>query len=72
MPAETIKELRRANHVAYKPTMSTTYEVNRHAWPALAVTSVYLVHFAKRNILHFTPDMCLFCLFNQLKGIHFV
>ncbi|XP_066549052.1 protein bicaudal C homolog 1 isoform X2 [Amia ocellicauda] len=26
MPAETIKELRRANHVAYKPTMSTTYE----------------------------------------------
>ncbi|KAL0964503.1 hypothetical protein UPYG_G00324730 [Umbra pygmaea] len=28
MPAETIKELRRANHVAYKPTMSTTYEVN--------------------------------------------
>ncbi|CAB1343736.1 unnamed protein product [Coregonus sp. 'balchen'] len=28
MPAETIKELRRANHVSYKPTMSTTYEVN--------------------------------------------
>lgn len=28
MPAETIKELRRANHVPYKPTMSTTYEVN--------------------------------------------
>lgn len=27
MPAETIKELRRANHVSYKPTMSTTYEV---------------------------------------------
>ncbi|XP_047673552.1 protein bicaudal C homolog 1 isoform X1 [Tachysurus fulvidraco] len=26
MPAETIKELRRANHVSYKPTMSTTYE----------------------------------------------
>ncbi|KAL4640996.1 hypothetical protein GN956_G11315 [Arapaima gigas] len=26
MPAETIKELRRANHVAYKPTMTTTYE----------------------------------------------
>uniref|UniRef100_A0A674EIT2 BicC family RNA binding protein 1 n=1 Tax=Salmo trutta TaxID=8032 RepID=A0A674EIT2_SALTR len=26
MPAETIKELRRANHVPYKPTMSTTYE----------------------------------------------
>uniref|UniRef100_A0A670ZSH5 BicC family RNA binding protein 1 n=1 Tax=Pseudonaja textilis TaxID=8673 RepID=A0A670ZSH5_PSETE len=26
MPAETIKELRRANHVAYKPSMSTTYE----------------------------------------------
>lgn len=30
MPAETIKELRRANHVPYKPSMSTTYEV-RHA-----------------------------------------
>uniref|UniRef100_A0A8C9REQ1 BicC family RNA binding protein 1 n=1 Tax=Scleropages formosus TaxID=113540 RepID=A0A8C9REQ1_SCLFO len=28
MPAETIKELRRANHVAYKPTMIMTYEVN--------------------------------------------
>lgn len=27
MPAETIKELRRANHVSYKPSMSTTYEV---------------------------------------------
>lgn len=27
MPAETIKELRRANHVPYKPSMSTTYEV---------------------------------------------
>ncbi|KAL4597542.1 hypothetical protein GN956_G25940 [Arapaima gigas] len=26
MPAETIKELRRANHMAYKPTMTTTYE----------------------------------------------
>ncbi|XP_075469059.1 protein bicaudal C homolog 1 isoform X2 [Ascaphus truei] len=26
MPAETIKELRRANHVQYKPTMTTTYE----------------------------------------------
>ncbi|XP_070608169.1 protein bicaudal C homolog 1 [Erythrolamprus reginae] len=26
MPAETIKELRRANHIAYKPSMSTTYE----------------------------------------------
>uniref|UniRef100_G3WD45 BicC family RNA binding protein 1 n=1 Tax=Sarcophilus harrisii TaxID=9305 RepID=G3WD45_SARHA len=26
MPAETIKELRRANHVSYKPTMRTTYE----------------------------------------------
>lgn len=30
MPAETIKELRRANHVSYKPTMSTTYEVREH------------------------------------------
>lgn len=29
MPAETIKELRRANHVSYKPSMTTTYEV-RH------------------------------------------
>lgn len=29
MPAETIKELRRANHVPYKPSMSTTFEV-RH------------------------------------------
>ncbi|XP_056626532.1 protein bicaudal C homolog 1 isoform X2 [Triplophysa dalaica] len=26
MPAETIKELRRANHVSYKPSMATTYE----------------------------------------------
>lgn len=32
MPAETIKELRRANHVPYKPSMSTTYEV-RHPLP---------------------------------------
>lgn len=30
MPAETIKELRRANHVSYKPSMSTTYEVPNH------------------------------------------
>lgn len=29
MPAETIKELRRANHVSYKPTMTTTFEVCR-------------------------------------------
>lgn len=29
MPAETIKELRRANHVSYKPTMTTTFEVRR-------------------------------------------
>lgn len=29
MPAETIKELRRANHVPYKPSMSTTYEVGQ-------------------------------------------
>ncbi|KAG5266779.1 hypothetical protein AALO_G00236130 [Alosa alosa] len=29
MPAETIKELRRANHISYKPTMSTTYEVHK-------------------------------------------
>ena len=28
MPAETIKELRRANHVSYKPTMTTAYEVH--------------------------------------------
>ncbi|XP_015275404.1 PREDICTED: protein bicaudal C homolog 1, partial [Gekko japonicus] len=26
MPAETIKELRRANHVSYKPSMTITYE----------------------------------------------
>ncbi|CAG10078.1 unnamed protein product [Tetraodon nigroviridis] len=31
MPAETIKELRRANHVSYKPSMSTTYEVPNEA-----------------------------------------
>lgn len=30
MPAEGMKELRRANHVPYKPSMSTTYEVNKH------------------------------------------
>lgn len=30
MPAETIKELRRANHVSYKPSMSTTYEVPKN------------------------------------------
>lgn len=34
MPAETIKELRRANHVSYKPSMSTTYEV-RQKWKCL-------------------------------------
>ncbi|XP_036402787.1 protein bicaudal C homolog 1-A-like [Megalops cyprinoides] len=28
MPAETIKELRRANHVPYKPSMTTTYEAS--------------------------------------------
>ncbi len=27
MPAESIKELRRAHHVPYKPSISTTYEV---------------------------------------------
>lgn len=30
MPAETIKELRRANHVSYKPSMTTTYEVYKN------------------------------------------
>lgn len=39
MPAETIKELRRANHVPYKPSMSTTYEVRptRLQWLSLYV-----------------------------------
>lgn len=41
MPAETIKELRRANHVPYKPSMSTTYEVrqNRLVPPFLLVST---------------------------------
>lgn len=30
MPAESIKELRRAHHVPYKPSISTTYEVQTH------------------------------------------
>ncbi|XP_061084111.1 protein bicaudal C homolog 1-like [Conger conger] len=33
MPAETIKELRRANHVPYKPTMTTTYEESPLSMP---------------------------------------
>lgn len=49
MPAETIKELRRANHVSYKPTMSTTYEVKsknssrweKHMPPMIVVHPVH-------------------------------
>lgn len=37
MPAETIKELRRANHVSYKPTMTTAYEV--HLFPEQLASS---------------------------------
>lgn len=40
MPAETIKELRRANHVSYKPSMTTTYEV-RHTRIHCCYHSVY-------------------------------
>lgn len=40
MPAETIKELRRANHVSYKPTMTTTFEVCSHALLTLPVDSL--------------------------------
>lgn len=43
MPAETIKELRRANHVSYKPSMSTTYEV-RHTRPQCSLFSSSLIN----------------------------
>lgn len=49
MPAETIKELRRANHVSYKPSMSTTYEV-RHKWKCLT----FIIVINMFNILAFT------------------
>lgn len=62
MPAETIKELRRANHVSYKPSMSTTYEV-RHKWKCFnfryhdQYLSIYLYCVYYRR--HYLPDCCL-------------
>lgn len=64
MPAETIKELRRANHVSYKPSMSTTYEV-RQKWKCfnfhyrdqyVQYLSMYwcCVYYKK----HYLPDCC--------------
>ena len=41
MPAETIKELRRANHVPYKPSMSTTFEVRLSA-PSVFVNPEFI------------------------------
>ncbi|KAL7990317.1 hypothetical protein Chor_013747, partial [Crotalus horridus] len=42
MPAETIKELRRANHVAYKPSMSTTYELMGGTIGIMSLSEHYL------------------------------
>jgi hypothetical protein len=55
MPAETIKELRRANHVPYKPSMSTTFEVRTSpvllAWMcALRNMAIHLAFFAHRAL----------------------
>lgn len=55
MPAETIKELRRANHVSYKPTMTTTFEVCR-VMPYLPFP---LILSAKENHLLSSPILCL-------------
>lgn len=43
MPAETIKELRRANHVSYKPSMTTTYEVRHNEGSLFATVSSVIV-----------------------------
>ena len=58
MPAEAIKELRRANHVPYKPSMSTTYEVGifwnttgTYQTPPLLIHSI-LQGKAKGNMSH--------------------
>lgn len=54
MPAETIKELRRANHVPYKPSMSTTYEV-RHAlsWCPMGTSLTFPVSFQNSSLIFF-------------------
>lgn len=53
MPAETIKELRRANHVPYKPSMSTTYEVRLSTIESLCV-------FVRRYLdMWYLKDICL-------------
>lgn len=52
MPAETIKELRRANHVSYKPTMTTTFEVCR----VIPTHSSCLLS-AKENSRHLSPPI---------------
>lgn len=41
MPAETIKELRRANHVSYKPSMTTTYEVSHVMFDEIIFVLMY-------------------------------
>lgn len=56
MPAETIKELRRANHVSYKPTMTTTFEVCR-VMPYLFFLSVLS---AEENNLLSSPILYLY------------
>ena len=55
IPAETIKELRRANHVSYKPTMTTTFEVCR-VMPYLLFLSILS---AKENRLLSSPILYL-------------
>lgn len=56
MPAETIKELRRANHVSYKPSMTTTYEVRHNEGSLFATVSSVIVTEYSVNRLNRLPQ----------------
>lgn len=66
MPAETIKELRRANHVSYKPTMTTTFEVCR----VIPYPCVLCGLSAKENN-HLSPPILYLHEEKSLAGISF-
>lgn len=62
MPAETIKELRRANHVSYKPSMTTTYEVCKITEHFIYVFSKLQRHFLNLNVCVCKRQSCKWIL----------
>lgn len=68
MPAETIKELRRANHVSYKPSMTTTYEVCKITEHFKYVFSKLHRHFLNFNVYMFVKGNLVNKILNSISA----